>query len=533
MEVKCKNCDQPFKIDKIDGDFYAKMQVPPPSFCPNCRQQRRLAWRNESTLYKRKCDATGADIISVFHEGQPFPVYDNEYWYSDQWDPFQYGRDFDFTRPFFPQFQELMHSVPQLARSAVNNQNSDYVNQCGWCKNCYLVYEADFDENCMYSVNIYDSRFTLDCLTVTNCELCYECIDCEDSYNLKYSQDCQNCSDSWFLKSCIGCRDCYGCVNLRNKQYYFLNHPYQKDEYEAKIKALNLNTAEALGKARKNFAEFIKQYPQKYLQGTQNEDSTGNYIFNTQRCRNCYDLNNSQDCRYVFNCRNMKQCYDITAFGSKRGAEFCYECHEIGYSSLNILFSDQVWTGCADIAYSKLCILNCKNLFGCVSLKKQEYCIFNKKYSPEDYTKLRAKIIKHMKETGEYGEFFPSSMSPFGYNETVAQYYYPLEPNTKGFNWYNKDDEMPDIESEKISKCQNCAKPFKIIQSEVAFYQRQNLPQSDKCPDCRHYTRFKLRNPRPLYDRHCDKCAAVFKTTYALDRKEKIYCETCYLQSLT
>ena len=28
--------------------------------------------------------------------------------------------------------------------------------------------------------------------------------------------------------------------------------------------------------------------------------------------------------------------------------------------------------------------------------------------------------------TGEWGEFFPSSLSPFGYNETVAQEYFPL-----------------------------------------------------------------------------------------------------------
>jgi len=32
-----------------------------------------------------------------------------------------------------------------------------------------------------------------------------------------------------------------------------------------------------------------------------------------------------------------------------------------------------------------------------------------------------------MIETGEWGEFFHPSLSPFGYNETVAQEYYPLQ----------------------------------------------------------------------------------------------------------
>jgi hypothetical protein len=31
-----------------------------------------------------------------------------------------------------------------------------------------------------------------------------------------------------------------------------------------------------------------------------------------------------------------------------------------------------------------------------------------------------------MKQTGEWGEFFDTSLSPFGYNETVANEYYPL-----------------------------------------------------------------------------------------------------------
>jgi hypothetical protein len=38
-----------------------------------------------------------------------------------------------------------------------------------------------------------------------------------------------------------------------------------------------------------------------------------------------------------------------------------------------------------------------------------------------------AKIIAHMQETGERGEFFHLSLSPFGYNETVAMEYFPTE----------------------------------------------------------------------------------------------------------
>ena len=73
--------------------------------------------------------------------------------------------------------------------------------------------------------------------------------------------------------------------------------------------------------------------------------------------------------------------------------------------------------------------MNCYDssyLFGCDGLRNKQYCIFNKQYTKEEYEVLVTKIIGHMQQTGERGEFFPSSMSSFGYNETVANEYYPI-----------------------------------------------------------------------------------------------------------
>jgi len=49
-----------------------------------------------------------------------------------------------------------------------------------------------------------------------------------------------------------------------------------------------------------------------------------------------------------------------------------------------------------------------------------------------------------MRSTGEWGEFFPHELSPFGYNETVAQEYFPLtEEEVKNMpefsEWRNRD----------------------------------------------------------------------------------------------
>src|SRR5579864_9029045 len=105
----CQNCKQPFTIDPEDFDFYKKIAVPPPTFCPECRMKRRFAWRNEHNLYRRKDDATGKDIFSGFSPDISLKIYEKEYWMSDAWDPLIYGKNYDFSRPFFEQFKELMY----------------------------------------------------------------------------------------------------------------------------------------------------------------------------------------------------------------------------------------------------------------------------------------------------------------------------------------------------------------------------------------------------------------------------------------
>src|SRR3989338_2168590 len=139
MNRTCRHCQQMFAITAEDQAFYDKIQVPAPTFCPQCRQQRRLTWRNERMLYSRQCDLCHKSMLSVFAADKLYTVYCNECWHSDQWNPYNYGRDFDFLQPFFSQFETLFKTVPQLARSVANNQNSEYVNQCGWSKNCYLI----------------------------------------------------------------------------------------------------------------------------------------------------------------------------------------------------------------------------------------------------------------------------------------------------------------------------------------------------------------------------------------------------------
>src|SRR3989339_713228 len=97
----CQNCKKEFVIEPDDFSFYEKIKVPPPTFCPECRLVRRFASTNERVLYKRKCDFSGDDIFSMYPADTLFPVYKADAWYSDSWDSYKYGMDYDFSRPFF------------------------------------------------------------------------------------------------------------------------------------------------------------------------------------------------------------------------------------------------------------------------------------------------------------------------------------------------------------------------------------------------------------------------------------------------
>ena len=100
IETKiCRHCSVKFDITDKDLEFYdrvspvfggVKYGIPSPTLCPDCRQQRRLSFRNERSLYKRKCDATGKNIISIFSPDKPYKVYEQSEWWSDRWSALDY-----------------------------------------------------------------------------------------------------------------------------------------------------------------------------------------------------------------------------------------------------------------------------------------------------------------------------------------------------------------------------------------------------------------------------------------------------------
>jgi len=122
MQRSCPYCRTTFEISEYDFELLATVSpviagktypIPPPTLCPDCRQQRRLLYRNERHFYRRTCDLTKKEIISIYSPEQPCKVYDQTAWWSDDWDQLATGREFDSTQPFFAQFQAMSLSAPR------------------------------------------------------------------------------------------------------------------------------------------------------------------------------------------------------------------------------------------------------------------------------------------------------------------------------------------------------------------------------------------------------------------------------------
>ena len=187
MQKNCKTCKKDFEIAEEDLDFYEKLKAPAPNYCPDCRAARRLAFRNERTLYKRTCSKTGKQIISIYPEGTPFPVYDQHIWWGDDWDALDYGQEYNPNRPFFEQLAELKKKVPRISLLNINSVGSEYGNNIEDSKNCYLTFAAQQNQDCMYGRLIYRNRFVVDCDFVQDSELCYNCTDIRKCYNIIFS----------------------------------------------------------------------------------------------------------------------------------------------------------------------------------------------------------------------------------------------------------------------------------------------------------------------------------------------------------
>jgi len=324
-----------------------------------------------------------------------------------------------------------------------------------------------------------------------------------------------------------------------------------------------LNTRSGIEKAKKKFEELWRNAFHKHLKLTNTINVVGDHVENARNCFNVFDIKGEADnVKYAsWSAGGLKDSYDVGP-GCGDGSELTYEGISVGVIDNQCFFGVILWYS-TNVFYSYM-MNNCHNCFGCAEMNGKQYCILNKQYTKEEYETMVPKIIGQMKKVlykdsqdrlYGFGEFFPSEISPFTYNETIAQDYFLIDEKTaqdKNYLWREyipgsykttiKGSDLPQTIAEvddsilnEVIECEITKKPFKILEQELSFYRRFDLPLPPIHPDERHNRRLKLRNPMILRKRNCFLCDKEIDTTYLPESEggpKKVVCTEHYNQEI-
>jgi len=543
----CVHCNKEFIIDSGDLNLYEKVGIKVTDKCFECRMKQYFSFSIFGKFRKGVSDLSGENLITVFPAKPRYPIYKSHEWWSDAWDPFAFGQEYDPARPFFDQLKELQEKVPRPHQVGQNNTNCDWSDDIWDSKNCYLCRSISKSENLSYCYRILDSKDSFDLVYSFTLENSYDCVGCHNSFNLNFSEKSRDCVDSYFLFDCRNCTNCFMSWNLRNKQYCIRNKQYSKEAYEEEMKKIRFDSYKSLETLKAEFEEILKREAvHRENFNIKVTESVGNYMTNCDKCVNTFAWENSQNCRNGLRGIENKDCIDLgfswhlELSGNNGVVDGGYQ---IKYSACSVGRYSEYVDLCKEVEYC----------FGCVGLRNKKYCILNKQYEKEEYVKLRERIIADMEKRGEYGQFLPYSMGTGYYNLSNGMVYFPdttkEEVLARGGYWSEEDlssqdgvpsrelpdsilDTPPEITKQALI-CPETKYRFNISEGEYEFHKRKSFALPRLHFDRRIMDRMRKMAVIKSYPYKCFYCKRDIMAYYPPEwGYQKIACEECYKQNI-
>ena len=521
----CRISWREFTITDEDLAFYEKISpifwwekflVPPPTLCPEERLRRRLSWRGMYHLYRSKCTLTGKDIITVYPPNRPYQAVDQATWWSDKVENLESGKNYNPWMSFMEQYDNLIQNTPLpcLSNEYATNTNSDFVQGTNYIMDCYLVFNAAEAENCEYSESISFSKNCFDSYFIRSSDECYDCIGitrCYRCVSLEESEDCRGVDFCYNMKWCHDCLLSYGQVN---QSYLIANVAYTKESYfEERKKYLTVHGGYDYRRLSDLFESMKRENPIEKIINYGSDNVSGNHLSNCSNVHFATDVTDSKNCKYINTIGKWEDVYDCFSWWFT--LENAYESMAVWSGASSIIGCYAVWSHTSRMYYCFSCIW-CNDCLWFVWLRNKSFCIFNRQYSKSEYEELAKKILQNMIRDGEWGEYPSPSISPWGYNETMAVDYFPLtkeEALKLGFQWNDYEppkpeatkyipasrlpesiEEIPDDILSWAIECEVSGKYYKITRPELEFYRKHHLPIARKHYDVRRKERFERRS---------------------------------------
>ncbi len=327
----------------------------------------------------------------------------------------KYWVDYDFSKNIFENIRLLKQKTefPNLSTYGWA-ENCDFADTTHNTKNAYLSFGATWDnENILYSscikwkcVNVFNSVMAWDCS-----ENIYFCNWIIKWYKIFYSKFIMNSNNIWFSRNLNWCSECIFCDSLDNKKYCIKNKQLdEKTYFEEKEKIL---------KNKKSFLDIYNKIPTDW-KNFWSTDVEWNFIVNSQNVSNwhfAYQVKNWNNLVIVWStskwCENM---FDIFTWGSGYSSDM-YWCCSV-WTTQNIYIWESI--GMSSNIYYSFNIQDCSFCLWCIWLKNKSFCILNKQYSKEEWYELADKIFFQMERDWILWEFFPWSLNPLYFNDTMA-----------------------------------------------------------------------------------------------------------------
>ncbi len=566
-------------LDKISPTIgWEKFMLDMPNYAYWVRMLMRMNFRNEKKFCYAKTKNTQKTEISIVHDSVR-DVLSPKDWYEE--DFYQYG--IDYSGDFQQDLKKLFSSVPYLSRFVLTSENSEYCNQTYQEKDCYLCAWGQNGESCMYTMYDLYAKYILDCHGAFYGEIGYESIMIFKSFKFFYCTalvDCYNTRFSVDLKNCKNVLFGYG---LDGAEYIFKNKKLDKEEWEKVFAEYQkkIETISGLQEVIKEYEAFLQEYPRQAVRNVNVEWCIGTQINNSKNTIFWFGTDDSNDSIYCGVAWWWENFIDIESTSS---SPRCYNC---------------IWSikmhGCISIAnnfdemknsYYDLYMRWSEYMLWCFGFANQSHCILNKRYAQEEWETLTKKIITELKSKWIRGQFLDTELSPFPYNDSVANKFFPIK-NLKVWNtlnvlnpdgvgtvevldpeafisdalldlggeeklkikWRNKDleinipehmvaiaakdlpnniNDVTDDILKKVVLCAETGRPFRIMKLELDFYRSYHLPLPIFHPDVRDVNRYKKMPNRWLDIYTCAKCNKETLAEYAPNDTRKVYCEACY-----
>ncbi|NUJ98003.1 hypothetical protein HGA92_04430 [Candidatus Gracilibacteria bacterium] len=362
-----------------------------------------------------------------------------------------YGRDYDFEKDFFENIALLKKEIPfPNLMDYGGTEKCEYADITYNTKNVYLSFNSVWDnENIYYTLgtkgnchNVFNGVHIWD-----NSSNIYSSASIIKSYNIFFSDFIINSNNIWMSRNLIGCEECIFCEDLENQKYCIENKSYEKEIYFNKKKEI-LRNKKNLGKIKS----------EKYGKNFGSSSISGSFIIDSENIINgvkVYQVKEGRNLILTGSEKGDERMYDVCVGGSGVSYDYAGACSS--GTAQNIYICDSI--GMSSNIYYSLNISDCSFCLGCIGLKNKSFCIFNKQYSKEEWYELADKIFASMEKDGILGDFFPGSLNPFYFNDTMAYLiddsFTKEEVGKEGFMWRDEKIKVDIPEGAEIVYAKN------------------------------------------------------------------------------